>query len=224
MLPFSSAEFLHVFERYNSAVWPAQVLIHLAGLIAIAVAVQPRRMGRKLISFILGALWLWMGVVYHWTFFSGINKAALLFGGLFVVQSLIFIFVGLSNSSLTFELRSGAPRVFGAVLVTYALVGYPIIGMAFGHAYPAAPTFGVPCPTTIFTFGLLLAAGIRVRFYVLIIPILWSVIGLSATVYLGMYEDLGLAVSLLGAGWIVSLKRKFFSKHLVPQHLGQRLQ
>ena len=209
MLPFSSAEFLHVFERYNNAVWPAQVLIYLAGLIATAVAVQPRRIGRKLISFILAALWLWMGVVYHWIFFSAINKAALLFGALFVVQSLIFFLAGLSNSSLTFEFRSRAPRVFGAVLVTYALVGYPIIGITFGHAYPAAPTFGVPCPTTIFTFGLLLAAGIRVRFYVLIIPILWSVIGLSATIYLGMYEDLGLVVSLPSAGWIVS-KRNFF--------------
>lgn len=49
--------------------------------------------------------------------------------------------------------------------------------------------------------GLLLGAGVNTRFYVLLIPMLWSLIGLWAAISLGMYEDLGLAVSALSAAW-----------------------
>ncbi|WP_414541485.1 DUF6064 family protein [Nostoc sp. CCY0012] len=28
---------------------------------------------------------------------------------------------------------------------------YPLIGYALGRIFPTSPTFGVPCPTTIFT-------------------------------------------------------------------------
>jgi hypothetical protein len=204
MIPFTIAEFLSVFERYNNAVWPGQVLIYLAGLMAIAFTIKRGQFGSKLISAILAALWLWMGVVYHLIFFSTINKAARLFGALFIVQAVIFIFSGVVSSRLSFELRSGVRGNLGTVLITYALVGYPIIGMAVGHVYPAAPTFGVPCPTTIFTFGVLLGAGSNVRGYILMIPMLWSVLGLWAAISLGMYEDLGLAVAgLIVGGWAI---------------------
>lgn len=202
MIPFTSDEFMQVFERYNNAIWPGHALIYLAGLTAIGLAFKHGEVSSKLISLILAALWLWMGVVYHFIFFSTINKAARLFGALFIVQSLIFIFAGV-RSKLSFRFRLNGQGILGAVLITYALVLYPIIGMFYGHIYPAVPTFGVPCPTTIFTFGLLLGAAIDVTFYVLIIPVLWSVIGLWAAMSLGMYEDLGLAVSGLSTVWIM---------------------
>lgn len=195
MIPFTTAEFLRVFEQYNQAIWPAQVLIYLLGLIAIGLAFIHRTWAGKVINLILAALWLWMGVVYHLVFFSTINAAARLFAALFVIQSAIFIFGGVLSSRLSFRFRSDVQGLIGGLLITYALVAYPLVGLAVGHSYPAAPTFGVPCPTTIFTFGLLLGAGINVRFYVLIIPMLWSLMGLWAAVSLGMYEDLALLVA-----------------------------
>lgn len=195
MIPFTTAEFLRVFEQYNSAVWPGQVVIYLIGLAAIILAFTRRAVASKLISLILSLLWLWMGVVYHLIFFSEINKAARLFGALFIVQSLIFMIAGVLHSNLSFKFRSDAHGLIGALLITYALIVYPMIGVTVGHTYPAAPTFGVPCPTTIFTFGLLLGAGINIRWYVLLIPILWSLMGLWAASSLGMYEDIGLAVA-----------------------------
>lgn len=212
MIPFTIAEFLNVFERYNNAVWPGHVLIYLAGLTAIALAFKRGRVASELISLILTALWLWMGVVYHLIFFSTINKAAPLFAALFIFQALIFIFAGALNSRLSFGFRYDVPGILGAVLITYALIGYPITGMAFGHVYPAAPTFGVPCPTTIFTFGLLLSAGVNAGFYVLLIPMLWSLMGLWAAISLGMYEDLGLAVSGLSAAGTMLPVRAGFRK------------
>ena len=206
MIPFTIEQFMQVFERYNNAIWPGHVLIYLAGLTAIALAFKRGAVRSKLISLILAALWLWMGIVYHFIFFSTINKAARLFGALFIVQSLIFIFAGMS-SKLSFEFRPNVQGILGAVLITYALVLYPLIATFYGHLYPAAPTFGVPCPTTIFTFGVLLGAGINIRIYMLIIPVLWSLMGLWAALSLGMYEDLGLPVSGLSTLWMVLQRR-----------------
>lgn len=195
MIPFTRTDFLRVFEQYNDAVWPWHALIYLVGLIAFGLAFTRRAIASRLISLILALLWLWMGVVYHLLFFTTINKAARLFGSLFIIQSVVFIFVGVLSSRLSFRFRFDAHGLIGGALVTYAVVVYPIIGILLGHPYPAAPTFGVPCPTTIFTFGLLIGAGVNVRFYMLVIPLLWSVMGLWAAISLGMYEDLGLVIA-----------------------------
>jgi hypothetical protein len=80
----------------------------------------------------------------------------------------------------------------GLGLITYALIAYPLIGYAIGHRYPMAPTFGVPCPTTIFTFGLILLSVRPRSRSVIFIPAVWSTIGLSAALQLGVVEDLGL--------------------------------
>lgn len=48
----------------------------------------------------------------------------------------------------------------------------PSLGVAIGHTYPAQPTFGLPCPTTIFTFGLLLWVRPPVPWSLLVIPVL----------------------------------------------------
>ena len=43
------------------------------------------------------------------------------------------------------------------LLILFALILYLGLGIVFGHRYPAVPVFGVaPCPTTIFTVGILL--------------------------------------------------------------------
>ena len=203
MIPFTRTDFLRVFEQYNDAVWPWHVMIYLVGLCAFGLAFTRRTIAGKLINFILASLWLWMGVVYHLLFFSTINKAARLFGALFIIQSLVFIFAGVLSSRLSFRFRFDVQGLIGGALITYALVVYPIIGTMLGHHYPVAPTFGVPCPTTIFTFGLLIGAGINTRFYMLVIPMLWSLVGLSAAISLGMYEDLGLVIAGLSSIFIL---------------------
>ena len=83
----------------------------------------------------------------------------------------------------------------GLLFIIYALLVYPILGILFGHTYPDNPTFGLPCPTTIFTFGVLLWTIKRVPFYFVIVPFLWSIIGLSAAINLRVYEDFGLIVA-----------------------------
>jgi hypothetical protein len=91
----------------------------------------------------------------------------------------------------------------GGVLILYAMVAYPIIGTLLGHGYPRSPSFGVaPCPTTIFTIGMLAFLSAPFPRYVFAIPIAWALIGSQAALQFGVYEDLGLLVAGLAAVWL----------------------
>ncbi len=84
------------------------------------------------------------------------------------------------------------------MLILFAAILYPLWGWAAGHGWPEMPAFGVaPCPTTIFTIGMLLMGPWQVVRWLLILPGLWAAIGGSAAVLLGVPQDLGLLVSLV---------------------------
>lgn len=136
-----------------------------------------------------------MGIVYHIIFFTTINKGAYLFGIFYIIQSILTLYFGVCRSKLTYHFIYNVYSFTGLFLISYALIFYPIIGFFAGHIYPSAPTFGLPCPTTIFTLGLFLLTDTKMPKYVLIIPLLWSLIGYSAAFHFGILEDIGLLIS-----------------------------
>src|SRR5690606_37546939 len=131
----------------------------------------------------------------HFVFFVGINKAAYLFGALFVLQSVLFLTLGVLNDRLSFRFDTDGYGITGLTLIFFALFVYPVYGYFNGHVYPHAPTFGLPCPTTIFTFGILLMTDKKVPIVILIVPAIWSIIGFFAALSLGITEDTGLLVA-----------------------------
>ena len=192
-LPFTPEEFLNVFKIYNQSIWPLQILAYLLGVLGIYLVLRQTGFGSRAMAGILGIFWIWNGAVYHIGHFSSINKMAYLFGSLFIIQGLMFLYTGMIRRGLNFQLRLDRYSISGAIMILYAMVVYPILGYIFGHSYPAAPVFGVaPCPTTIFTFGLLLWTSGSVPKSILIIPLIWSAIGFTAALHLGIYEDVGL--------------------------------
>ena len=195
-LPFTTEQFLGVFRLYNLVVWPAQLLLYALALAAVALALRGGAHGGRIAAGVLAFLWLWSGVAYHLEFFAAISPAAYLFAALFVVEGVLLIRLGVvGHRRLTFAPRRDAHGVAGALLLLYALAGYPLLGYLLGHRWPATPTFGVPCPTTIFTLGLLLWAARPVPRALLAIPLLWAIVGSVAALRLGMTEDYGLTVA-----------------------------
>jgi hypothetical protein len=207
-LPFSEEQFLWVFAEYNRAVWPAQLLLYSAAALALFVVLKKTRHRGTVVLLLMALLWLWMGAVYHVTFFTAINKAAYLFGALFILQGLLFIAAGVREPPLTFRFRADSCGFVGAALFVYSLVVYPVLGYALGHEYPAAPTVGLPCPTTIYTFGMLLWAEGRVPARLLIIPLAWSLLGISAAVALGMAEDYGLTAAAAAGSILIAARNR----------------
>lgn len=192
-LPFTVDQFFLVFRAYNETVWPVQLLLNILAVIAIISSFRPFRNSDRTISLILSLLWLWMGIVYHLGFFAPINPAALFFGVAFICQGILLLRMGIKNR-VRYRFTKDAKGIIGVVLIGFALILYPVLGYVQNHCYPSSPTFGVPCPTTIFTFGLFVWSSGLPRF-LLIIPGLWSLIGFSAAFAFGVTEDIGLLVS-----------------------------
>lgn len=194
-LPFTSEQFFGVFRLYNSTVWPTQVFLVLLAVLAIVFIALRRPWSGAAVSAILALLWVWIGVAYHLAFFARINPVAYGFGALSIVGGVLFAWHGVICRRFEFAFDRSFRTGLGIALLAFALVVYPVWSTLAGHGYPELPTFGLPCPTTIFTIGVLaLASGTRLR-TVLAVPILWSLVGSQAAFLLDVKPDLGLLVA-----------------------------
>ena len=199
MLPFGQDAFFALFEQYNRAIWPAQIVAYVLALAALALAARPMAGAGRAIAAILAFAWAWNGIVYHVMFFATINFWADIFGGFFIVQALLLLWTGVVRGQLAFRIGGDAVSWIGVALAVFALALYPLIGWLLGHGWPRAPMFGVaPCPITVFTMGLLLLLAGRTPLHLVIIPVLWSLIGGTGAWFLGVTEDLALPVAGLG--------------------------
>jgi hypothetical protein len=194
-MPFTAEQFFEVFTSYNQFVFPMQFVLVWAAFAAVLLAVSRKPVADEIISGILAFLWLWAGIVYHLVFFTRINSGAYIFSAMFIAQGIFFFHQGVVKKQLSFRIKPDFYGLAGAAFIAYALVIYPVIGLALGHIFPASPTFGVPCPTAVFTFGLLMWTDRKMPLYLLILPLLWAIVGSTATWYFGVAEDFGLPVT-----------------------------
>ena len=192
---FTVEQFLNVFERYNEALWPMQIVAYAVGIALVGLALTKWKRAGAVIFGVLAAMWAGMAVGYMWMYFADINPAAKLFGAIFLAQAVLLAAMAVRERGAPYGGKRDARTWIGLALITYAMLVYPLLGMALGHGYPRAPMFGlVPCPTTIFTFGMLLLAG-RPKRLLLWLPLVWSVIGFFAAIKFGIREDIGLLLA-----------------------------
>jgi hypothetical protein len=201
-LPFTQQQFFEVFSRYNEAVMPLQIGLFLLGLSAFGAMVMRRRDSDRVVSAILAGLWIWMGVVYHLIYFREVNPAATLFGVMFLGGAAVFAWAGVVRGRLVFDCESRTRRIAGYSLIVYALLVYPLLSIVLGREFSEMPTFGLPCPTTVFTIGMLAFLSAPFPRYIFAIPIAWTLIGSQGALLLGVYEDLGLLVAGLAGVWL----------------------
>jgi hypothetical protein len=207
-VPFSYEQFIQVFKNYNTAVFPMQIIFCVMAAVAVYFSLKRNHLAGKIISGILSFFWLWMGVVYHLIFFIAINKAAYFFGGLFILESIFFLVYGVLKDKLVFRLQQPGYGMIAIILIAYALLIYPLIGFALGRVYPYNPTFGLPCPTVIFTFGMLLIMEKKFPWIIIVIPLLWSLIGFFAAIFLAVKEDIGLLIAGVSTALLLVVKSR----------------
>ncbi len=204
-IPFTVEQFYGVFSDYNTAVWPAQWLLVIMALAAVAAALRQRPWSGVAVSGILGFLWAWIAVAYHLTFFTRISPPAYGFAALSMAGAAVFIWQGVIRRRLVFKWVPGPRAGAGVVLIFFALIVYPLWSHYANHPYPEMPTFGLPCPTTIFTIGLLAFAVPPTPPSPMVVPLLWCVVGSQAAFFLGVMPDMGLfAAAAVGIGLLVT--------------------
>jgi hypothetical protein len=192
-LPFTKEQFFDLFAAYNGALWPAVVVLWAASVLGAVSLLVGRRSHDRWISGLLVMHWAWAAVAYHVAYFTRINPAAWLFAAVFLLQAALFFWSGVIKGSLSFGSARTVWTPVGRLLVVYALL-YPLINAVAHDSILMIPTFGVPCPTMIFTAGLLLLAASGPK-TLAIVPIVWSAIGGSAAFLLGVSADYALPIA-----------------------------
>ena len=197
-MPFTEAQLFAVFTAWNTAVWPLQLVAYGLGLVAVGCLIRPSRGSTGVILAILALMWLVNGVGFHWSFYTAVTPAAWIFGAAFILQALLLAGAPFVAPDFRIVPARDPRTAVGLALVAYALFLYPLLGRAFGQVYPAIPTFGIaPCPTTIFTIGLLVLGPWRRAKWLLVIPALWGLVGGSAAFLFGVPQDYGLILAML---------------------------
>lgn len=193
-VPFTEQQFMGVFAAYNTAVWPLQLaLVAVAVGLIVATCFPHTPWLRRAAAIVLAVLWAWSGIVYHALHFAPVNPTARLFGAAFVLQALLYAYYGGVRGRTWFGGRqAGWLWAAGWTLVIYALAVYPLLGVLLGHHYPHRPTFGLPCPLTLFSIGLAALSRPRHPRAVLVIPVLWAALGSTAAFTMGIWQDLAL--------------------------------
>lgn len=219
--PFTADQFLDVFRRYHESVGPAPIVLTALGLLIVAAAYRAdlRRSWHwaQAAMVLLAVVWLWAGIAYHKAFFADLTPAGAVFGSLFIAEAGLLLISATQNGAW-FARASRASVVVGTLLIVYALVLYPAFGVLLGHRYPFAPTFGTPCPTTIFTFGIFCLLPASIPRFALAIPVLWAAVGSTAAVEFGMREDIGLIFAAVAALVVIHHERH----HQTPRRVEAR--
>ncbi|MHA2237931.1 MAG: DUF6064 family protein [Candidatus Hodarchaeales archaeon] len=194
MLSFSIEDFLLVLENYNLGIWPFQIVAYVLVILALFFSFRPTNYSPKIVLAILSFFWLFTGIVFGFLYWAPSHVFGYIFGICCVLQGLMFLY-SISRSDLTIGSPDKIYTLIGILFVLYAIIGYQILGYYLGHIYPTFFAVGlVPCPTTIFTFGIFLTINKKIPIKYYVIPLIVSLGGFLAA-YKGIYEDIGLVIT-----------------------------
>jgi hypothetical protein len=196
--------FLATFGRANAAAWPMQIVWYLAAVAMTGLALWPVRRSSPLICVLAAAYFAWIGIAYFAWLMPGMHFSWL-WAAVFMLQAVLLVVAGVVRSDLVIRPRKDLASGLGAAFIAYALVGYPLIGLAGGHPLRTLPVFGLsPCATVVFFFGLLLWARPPAPKYVLLVPLAWSLGAAPPDLGRGVAADYGMLIAaVLTAGLII---------------------
>jgi len=213
-IPFTTEQFFQVITDYNITFFPVQILIVFLGIICLVLILSGKSYKDKLFGSYIGMLWLWIGIMYHLAFFTSINKAAYIFGILFILQGLVVLYETFRGDKLKFQFKGYTMDYIAYFFLIFAIIIYPILLYFLENSIYTTITLGLPCPSTIFTFGFFMMTTIKFPKYLLIIPLIWTIIGTSAAFNFGVYPDYVMLIAAVIAV-IYLLRRK--NKNATPQ-------
>ncbi len=176
-LLFSPRTYHRLFELYNRAIWPAQVVAAVLGLVILARAWRGAGERERAIPAILAACWLWIAVAFLALRYATINFAAIHFAWGFGIEAALLVWMGVVRRGLAFERPAGLAGWVGVAMFVVGLAIVPLIGPILGRSWSETETFGVaPDPTVVATLGVLLLARGRGRWLLMVVPVVWCAI------------------------------------------------
>ncbi len=175
LLMFSPETYYRLFELHNAALWPAQIVAYVVGLVILVLLVWRPSWAGRAVAALLAIAWAFVA----WRYFARyatINLAAPYFAWAFYIQAALLLLTGTLFGKLTFKQPDSWTERIGLGLFVFALIGQPLIGPLTGRPWMESEFFGIaPDPTVLATLGILLAVT-RIGWELLLIPLLWCAI------------------------------------------------
>ena len=204
MFPYDGEVLASIQAHYNAAIWPAQAVALALALVALWLAVPPRRGSGRLIGCLLAAAWLWCGLVYFLQHVAPYDFMAPIYGWLFIAEALLLVWL-LVWRDIPLLFRPGLREACGLSAAVFALFGLPLIDGLGAGGYAATALVGLaPGPTALFTLGLLALAPRRFALPLMILPLLWCLAAGARGWALDLPADWPLpllGIALLGLSW-----------------------
>jgi hypothetical protein len=173
-LLFSPRTYYRLLASYNAAVFPAQIPALLLGLAAAYGVLRPSPRRTRAVALLLAVAWLGIAVSFHARRYASINWAAVYFAWAFAVEAVLWLGIGALGGRLEFVGPSDRTGRVGLGLILFAVVVEPLAAPLLGRGWAASEIFGLfPDPTAVATLGLLLAARVRGRWALMLVPVLW---------------------------------------------------
>ncbi|MCK8485036.1 DUF6064 family protein [Aliiroseovarius sp. S2029] len=187
----SSEQWWGIIAVYGERIWPAQIILYLASLGAMAlVFVRPGIVADTVMRTCLAALFAWISVVFFLTI--GRDLAGnYVFAALFGVVALVFA-ADLFRKRMAFRPPAAGWQRPVAMVLAVTIAAYPAISLAMGHTFPRTIFLGAfPCPTSALALLMLTFALPRADKIAYGVLLFWAVplpIFIQIPKY-GVYED-----------------------------------
>lgn len=215
LLMFSAKTYYRLFERYNTAVWPAQCIVLAIGGAIFLCALRSGARGARLAAILLAACWLWVAWAFFWQRYATINWAANYFAAAFLLQALLLLWLGGQRTHPGGLAPAGPPRIVGAALLGFAVLVFPALAPLSGRPWQQAEIFGIaPDPTALATLGVLLVA--RAPWQLWPLPLLWCAVS-AATLYTMQSADAWVVGGCALAALLLSLAQAARRRRLPTQ-------
>jgi uncharacterized protein DUF6064 len=176
-LLFSPRTYYRTIELYNLAIWPAQLAGVAIGLAIVALLFTNVGARDRIITGLLAICWLWIAWAFHYQRYAQINWVAPWFAAAFAFQALLLVVVGVLAGRLALQRASGRGFRIATSLVAIVVLGYPLLAKLLERVWTTSEVFGVtPDPTAIATVAVLALVRGRIRWLLLVVPLLWCAI------------------------------------------------
>lgn len=190
-LLFSQETYFRLFELYNREVWPAHVASLIVGLALLGLVWRSVKGGERIASALLAIAWVWVAWAFHLERYATINPWATYLAVLFFLEAVMLLVIGLSSGGMRYREPVGARRI-GLMVLAYAVLVQPMLGLASGRTWLQLSTFGIgPDPTAAATLGFLLGLVGRGRWLLFLPALAWCLVTLLTSLAMDSLEGLG---------------------------------